>query len=450
MRLRAAVVSRPFERWAAHASFTFHVFRTAMNQPLLPVTVISGFVGAGKTALVEQILSNRTGPRVAAVVTDLAAVRLDIDSAARASSTALRVNLPNGCACVQAHEDLLEQLAGLASEHRFDAIVIEAASTDEPIGIVESILGDESLATLVRVDTALTVVDAAGFLREYASADALSERGLAAHEDDDRTIVEVLIEQVEFCDVFVINKADLVSADDLAHLQAVLAALNPRAAQIVSSYGNANVEEVLGTARFDYDVTSNAAGWLALLHDPSSHEDKSSGQGIGHVVYRARRPFHPQRLWALLHEEWKGVLRGKGFFWLATRNEIGGSLSQAGGACRPAPAGTWWAAQDRSEWPEGDDELLEEIAADWYGDADDFTIGDRRQELVLIGVDLEALQWRAKFDACLLTDDEFALGEDGWLALADPFPAWDLEDEDHDHGHDHHRHDDDGHHHHHH
>ncbi|HWT35371.1 MAG TPA: GTP-binding protein, partial [Paraburkholderia sp.] len=248
-----------------------------MNQPLLPVTVISGFVGAGKTALVEQILSNPNGPRVAAIVTDLAGVRLDIDGAAPASSPTLRVDLPNGCTCVEANEDLLEQLAGLASEHRFDAIVIEAAATGEPMSVVESILEDESLSVLVRVDTAVTVVDAAAFMRDYASTDALSERGIAAYEDDDRTIVEVLIEQVEFSDVFVINKADLVSADDLSHLQAVLAALNPRAAQIVGSYGNASVEEVLGTARFDYDVTSNAAGWLALLHDPSSHADGSGG-----------------------------------------------------------------------------------------------------------------------------------------------------------------------------
>jgi G3E family GTPase len=428
-----------------------------MNQPLLPVTVISGFVGAGKTALVDQILSNRTGPRVAAIVTDLAAVRLDIDNAAPVSSPASQIELPNGCLCAQAGDDLLGQLGELASANRFDAIIIEAAATDEPMNLVESIIEDEALAALVRVDTAVSVIDAAGFLRDYASADALSERGIAAHDEDDRTIVEVLIEQVEFCDVFVINKADLVSADDLAHLQAILAALNPRAAQIVSTYGNAPFEEVIGTARFDYDATSNAAGWLALLHDPSSHENESGGRGVGHVVYRARRPFHPERTWALLHEEWKGVLRGKGFFWLATRNEIGGSLSQAGGACRPAPAGTWWAAQDRSEWPEGDDELLEEIAADWYGDADDFTIGDRRQELVLIGVDIDPAQWRAKFDACLLTDDEYAWGAEGWRTLSDPFPAWDLEDDDHDHDHHHHHdhdhdhdHDDDGHHHHHH
>ena len=441
MRLHAAV----------RASLIYHFpdIRNAMNQPLLPITVISGFVGAGKTALVDQILSNRAGPRVAAIVTDLAAVRIDIDNAASATSNAPRIELPNGSLCVQADEDLLEQLFDLASEGRFDAIVIEASAVDEPMTLVESIIEDESLASLVRVDTTVTVIDAANFHRDYASTDELSERGLAAYEDDDRTIVEVLIEQIEFCDVFVINKADLVSADDLAYLKSVLSALNPRAAQIVSSYGNASFEEVIGTARFDYDTTSNAAGWLALLHDPHSHQHEGDGKGVGHLVYRARRPFHPERLWALLHEEWKGVLRGKGFFWLATRNDIGGSLAQAGGACRPSPAGTWWAAQDRSEWPEGDDELMQEIAADWYGDADDFTIGDRRQELVLIGVDLEATQWRKKFDACLLTDDEFTKGADGWKELNDPFPAWDLEDDDHDHHHDH-DHDDDGHHHHHH
>ncbi|MEM5384600.1 GTP-binding protein [Paraburkholderia phymatum] len=428
-----------------------------MNQPLLPVTVISGFLGAGKTALVDQILSNRSGPRVAAIVNDLAAVRVDIDDAAPASSTASRIELPNGCVCVQAGEDLLEQILELASAaDRFDAVVIEASGIDDPMDLVESIIEDESLAARVRVDTAVTVVDAANFLRDYASTDALSERGIAAHEYDDRTIVEVLIEQIEFSDVLVINKADLVSANDLAHLQAILAALNPRAAQIASSYGNAPTDEVIGTGRFDYDATSNAAGWLALLHDPLSHQEAGEGKGVGHFVYRARRPFHPQRLWSLLHEEWKGVLRGKGFFWLATRNDIGGSLSQAGGACRPVPAGTWWAAQDRSEWPEGDDELLEEIAADWYGDADDFTIGDRRQELVLIGVDIDPAKWRAKFDACLLTDAEYALGAEGWRRLPDPFPAWDLDDDDHDHEHDHdhdhahhHHHDDDGHHHHH-
>jgi G3E family GTPase len=221
--------------------------------------------------------------------------------------------------------------------------------------------------------------------------------------------------------------------------------------QIVSHYADVAPADVLDTRHFDFDATSGSAGWLVTLtedHDPEPHVHADDA-GVSTFVYRARRPFHPERLWALLHEEWKGVLRSKGFFWLATRNEIGGTLSQAGGTCRPAPAGTWWAAQDRSEWPEGDDELMDEIAADWYGDASDFSIGDRRQELVMIGVDIDAPAWRAKLDACLLTDDEYASGPEAWKAFADPFPAWDLDDDDdhdhhdhgdHDHGHGHHHH----------
>ena len=192
--------------------------------------------------------------------------------------------------------------------------------------------------------------------------------------------------------------------------------------------------------RFDFDAASSAPGWLASLEHDHQHGHDHSGEadefGIGNFVYRARRPFHPERLWALLHEEWKGVLRSKGFFWLATRNDIAGSLSQAGGACRHGPAGMWWAAQDRSEWPDGDDELTAEIAADWHGDANDFSVGDQRQELVMIGVGIEPAVWSAKFDACLLTDDEYALGPQGWLQFDDPFPAWDFDaEEDHDHGH---------------
>jgi G3E family GTPase len=291
------------------------------------------------------------------------------------------------------------------------------------------------------------VVDAFNFLRDYASADALAERGIAASEEDDRTLVELLIEQIEFCDVLVVNKADLVSADELTRLQRILARLNPRAAQVVSRFGEVPLAEVLNTGRFDFDEASSAPGWLASLNHEHDHEhehghahhSEADEFGIGNFIYRARRPFHPERLWTLLHQEWKGVLRSKGFFWLATRNDIAGSLSQAGGACRHGPAGMWWAAQERSEWPDGDDELAAEIAADWFGDPDDLSIGDRRQELVMIGVGIDAATWQAKFDACLLTDAEYATGPQAWQQFADPFPAWDFDEDDHDH------HDHDGH-----
>jgi G3E family GTPase len=382
----------------------------AMNQPL-PVTVLAGLPGVGKTTLLDHLLAHHAG-------TSIAVVRGRID-------------------------DLSSEINSIAAEGRFDAIVVEASGTDDPQVIAESLVFDNDIAHL---DTIVTVVDAESFSREYASTDSLSERGMTSQDHDahdDRTVVEALIAQIEFCDVIVINKTDLIDTAALARLRSILRALNPRAELIDAHQGAVAANELVNTDRFDFDATSSAPGWLAMLNaDPDSAAELAADDlGVGGFVYRARRPFHPERLWALVHQEWPGVLRCKGFFWLATRSDIGGSLSQAGGALRHGPAGMWWAAQERSEWPTGDAELEAEIAADWYGDADDMTIGDRRQELAMIGTSLDESHWRAAFDACLVNDEEWSQASKG--LLADPFPSWEMDEDDHDHDHDHHDHGDD-------
>ncbi|SAK51582.1 cobalamin synthesis protein/P47K family protein [Caballeronia glebae] len=407
-----------------------------MNQMPLPITVLSGFTGAGKTTLVDTLLANAEGLKLGAV------------TFGKAASGAVRetTELPNGCLLLTLGDRSMDALESainwIAEQQRFDAIVVEASGIAEPMTIAEHLaFGDDDDATLAghaHLDTFVTVIDAASFPRDYASSDSLAERGLSQEghaDEEDPTVAETLIEQIEFCDVIVINKIDLASADEIEKIARMLHGLNPRAHQIQAQSGNVPCGDVLNTGRFDFDATASAPGWLAILNGEHATSDEPDAFGVGHFVYRARRPFHPERLWNLLHQEWPGVLRAKGFFWLATRSDVGGSLSQAGGTVRHGPAGMWWAAQDRSEWPTDDPELEAEIVAEWYGDPDDNSIGDRRQELVLIGLDLDPAAWQDRFDACLLTDDEWALGPDALQRLADPFPAWDVEDHDHDHDH---------------
>jgi G3E family GTPase len=377
----------------------------------LPVTVLSGFTGAGKSTLLQHLLAASAGKRVG-----------------------VAGNLP--------------EATGLAGSGRFDHLLLEAEGTDDPMAIAEAVLFEDEhgAGTALRLDTLVTVVDASTFLRDVNDAEFLRDRVAPQADDsdeDDRTVVDVLIAQVEFADVIVLNKADLVSADALAQLGAILRAFNPRAEVIPTSFGKVPAVNLLDTQRFDFEETASAPGWLALQRG----EPLAESHGVGGFVYRRRRPFHPGRFADLIHTEWirehGNVLRSKGLFWLASRMGIAGDWAQAGGVCRPAAAGAWWAALDPSEWPT-DAADRAALDADMREDGQPAPYGDRRQELALVGVDLDRNALEACLDACLLTDAEMAAGPDAWAAYADPFPAWedafDDEGHDHDHGH-HHGHD---------